>query len=199
MLISTQLYLKWIDKRCIILISMGNHPPPKTDKPILVTGATGYIGSQIIEILLKEGYHVRGTVRSLQNQQETAFLSKLKHSEHLSIVEADLTNDACWDATVNGCEYVIHTASPVLPYVAKNEDELIKPAVEGAKSVFNAAIKHNVKRVVLTSSIVTLFAGNEGQLLDEGYWADLTKSDQYGKSKVLAEQAVWEIYRAQKL
>ena len=52
---------------------MGNQAP-KTDKPILVTGATGFVAAWVIEILLKEGYKVRGTVRSLKDKEKIAFL-----------------------------------------------------------------------------------------------------------------------------
>ena len=167
---------------------MGNkgHILPKTDHPILVTGASGYISSYVIRTLLAEGYKVRGTVRSLSNKQKIAHLEKFHNFANLTLVEADLSNDDCWNEVVNGCEYVVHVASPIPPYVPKDEDEIIKPAVEGAKSVLKASIKHKVKRFVFTSSCLTLFFGNEEKVIDEGFWGDPSKCAFYPKSKILA-------------
>ena len=145
---------------------MGNHHHHhhelgvKTDKPILVTGGTGYIAAHIIELLLTEGLTVRTTVRSLQNAEKISFLNKMKHHERLMLVEADLNNKENWDNAVSGCEYVIHVASPIPPYVPKDENEIVGPAVEGAKNVLNASIKNNVKRFIFTSSGLTMYTDN---------------------------------------
>jgi nucleoside-diphosphate-sugar epimerase len=64
----------------------------KTDKPILVTGATGYISSYIIQILLKKGFKVRGSIRSLENKEKYVYLQKLEGNQNLSFVEASLEN-----------------------------------------------------------------------------------------------------------
>lgn len=133
---------------------------PKTDKPVLVTGASGYISAYIIEYLLSGGYKVRGTVRSLQNKDKYAHLLNLKCTDNLELVEAELTQEECWDKVVSGCDYVIHVASPIPPYVPKDEDEVIKPAVAGSINVLNAAIKNKVKRFVFTSSCLALYFGN---------------------------------------
>lgn len=56
-------------------------------------------------------------------------------------------------------EYVIHSASPFPSVKPKNADDLIRPAVEGTESILEAAIRQGVKKVVLTSSIASVFAG----------------------------------------
>lgn len=66
------------------------------------------------------GYKVRGTVRSLDNKDKYAHLLKFKGSNNLELVEAELTNEECWDKVVNGCDYVLHVASPIPPYVPKD-------------------------------------------------------------------------------
>lgn len=90
----------------------------KTDKPVLVTGASGYLATWIIKLLLEQGYKVRGTVRSLANKDKYAKLLALQSSDtHLQLVEANLNSEAGWDAAVSGCDYVLHTASPLpVPY-----------------------------------------------------------------------------------
>jgi dihydroflavonol-4-reductase len=94
---------------------------------------------------------------------------------------------------------VLHVASPIPPFVPKNEDDIIIPAVNGTKFVTEAAIRNKVKRLVFTSSCLTLFFGNEEKLLTEDDWADPSKCSHYPKSKILAERALWELYNKQDL
>lgn len=65
---------------------------------MLVTGVSGYIACHVASLLLKEGYRVRGTVRSLQNEEKVQWLKQLgtdcKHE--LELVEADLLKEDCW-------------------------------------------------------------------------------------------------------
>lgn len=60
---------------------------------------------------------------------------------------------------MTGIDYVMHVASPFPSGVVKDENQLIKPAVEGTTTVFEAAIKHKVKKIVITSSIASVFTG----------------------------------------
>ena len=75
-----------------------------SDELVLVTGASGYIAAHIIQQLLENGYKVRGTVRSLRNEQKVAPLRKLggDKNENLELVEGNLLNDACWPGIVEG-------------------------------------------------------------------------------------------------
>jgi len=75
------------------------------------------------------------------------------------LVEADLTNNAVWDKIVEGCDYVLHVASPFPNKPPKDEKELTVPAVNGTRSVLEAAIKHKVKHIIITSSIAAIFSG----------------------------------------
>ena len=107
---------------------------------VLVTGGTGFIGLHCIQQLLDQGYEVRTTIRS-ESRKEEVFEAMRKHSsnpERLEIVIADLLNDQGWDEAVKDCKYVLHVASPFVLEVPENEDELIKPAVEGTLRVFKS-------------------------------------------------------------
>ena len=88
----------------------------KIDKsnPILVTGATGYIASWIIKMLIEEGHTVHGTVRSLQKKEKYSHLSEIDKSGKgtLKLFEADLLEDDSFKEAMQSCELVIHTASP---------------------------------------------------------------------------------------
>jgi nucleoside-diphosphate-sugar epimerase len=168
---------------------------------VLVTGASGYVASHCIKILLEQGHKVRGSVRSLANKHKYKFLYELvpEKNENLTLVEADLQDENSWVNAVDGCTYVLHVASPIPPYVPKDENEVIKPAVDGTVNVMNAAMAKGVKRIIVTSSCLTLLFGNEGQLLTEEHWADPNKCPAaYPKSKILAEKAAWDLWEKNK-
>jgi len=168
--------------------------------PLLITGATGYLASHIIQILLQEGYKVRGTVRSLAKKDKNQFLYDLvpEKKDNLELVEADLTNKDSWPKVLEGVEYVFHVASPIYPSVPKDEMEIIRPAVDGTLNVLEAAVKAGAKKVVVTSSCLAIFVGNAGRVLTEDDWSKEEVIKGYPKSKLLAEKAAWEFYEKNK-
>ena len=108
----------------------------------------------------------------------------------------DLTQDAGWRDAVDGCDYVLHVASPLVTYVPDDENELIIPAREGTLRVLRAARDAAVKRVVITSSMGAIAYGHPPQSapFDETNWTNLDGLDvqPYVKSKTLAERAAWD-------
>lgn len=164
---------------------------------VLVTGASGYIGLHCISQLLEQGYRVRGTVRSAQREGELRdALDKAGVShEAFSVVEADLMKDDGWDAAVEGCDYVLHVASPFLLGEPKDPEDWIRPAVDGTLRVLRAASRAGVKKTVLTSSCAAITEGGVGkQSFTEDDWTDteLSTVPTYYKSKALAERAAWD-------
>jgi nucleoside-diphosphate-sugar epimerase len=114
----------------------------------------------------------------------------------LSFAAADLTADAGWAGAVQGCDYVLHVASPLPPGLPKHENELIVPAREGTLRVLRASRDAGVKRVVLTSSFGAVGYGHPPQdaPFDETNWTDVNGAGviAYIKSKALAERAAWD-------
>jgi len=169
------------------------------ERLVLVTGGSGFIGSRCIIQLLQEGYRVRTTVRSLNREAEVRSILKtgdVDPGDKLSFVAADLMSDKGWEEAVTGCDYVLHVASPFPPGVPKHEDELIKPAREGALRVLKASRNAGVKRVVMTSSFAAVGYGQKlaDHPFTEENWTNLNGSDvtAYVKSKTLAEKAAWD-------
>jgi dihydroflavonol-4-reductase len=162
---------------------------------ILVTGITGYLGQHVAAELLRQGYDVVGTVRNATKAQATTTaLAAVAPTSGLTLVEADLLRDAGWDTAVAGCDGGIHLASPFVLAEPKNEQELIGPAVEGTRRVLAAAARAGVRRVVLTSSIVSMTAGAPSGRYGTDAWSDVTAPiGAYAKSKTLAERAAWEM------
>ena len=164
---------------------------------VLVTGGSGFIGSHSILQLLAMGYQVRATVRSLKREDDVRAMLREGGAEagsRLSLVAADLEDDAGWAEAVHGCEFVLHVASPFPVAVPKDENELIMPAREGALRVLRTSRDAGVKRVVLTSSFAAIGYGNfRKTLFDETDWTDPNGDvSAYGKSKTLAERAAWD-------
>ena len=121
-------------------------------KKVLVTGISGFVGQHCAAELLKKGYAVRGSVRSLSKTEEVinGIEKEISTKGNLEFCELDLLKDEGWDKAMEGCDFVLHVASPFVVKVPKDEDELIKPAVDGTLRALKAAKKAGVKRVVLT-------------------------------------------------
>ncbi len=166
---------------------------------VLVSGGSGFIGGWCIIALLRAGWRVRTTIRSLSREAEVrAWLDKEeKLGDRLSFHCADLMSDAGWPAAVDGCEYVLHVASPIPSSLPKNDDELVIPARDGTLRVLKAARDAGVKRVVITSSTAAVTYGVERSRtapFTEADWTDPTHKDTspYIRSKTIAERAAWE-------
>ena len=125
---------------------------------VLVTGASGYIALHVVDLLLKQGHRVRGTVRSLKDEHKIAPIKKLDTSSSstpsmLELVEAELLNADSLKRAVQDTDYVVHIASPLPITNPADENEVIKPALEGTLNVLQAAFNaKTVKRVIVTSS-----------------------------------------------
>jgi nucleoside-diphosphate-sugar epimerase len=165
---------------------------------VLVTGGSGFIGSWCVIELLRQGYAVRTTLRSLARESavRAAIGKQVDAEDRLRFHAAELTADAGWDEAASGCDYMLHVASPVAAAEPKNPDELIVPARDGTRRAIGAGLKAGVKRVVLTSSVAAASprGGARESISDETVWTDLDdpKTSAYAQSKTLAERAAWD-------
>lgn len=114
-------------------------------------------------------------------------------------MSADLNDSAQIEAAVAGCEYVIHTASPVSLNNPRDHNDLIRPAVNGVTFVVKACQQNKVKRVVITSSVAAVSYMLPGDEImddyDETCWSNIENENltAYVKSKTLAERAAWDL------
>ena len=162
---------------------------------VLVTGGSGYIGLHCISLLLKEGYAVRTSLRSMKRKKEIqeALSGLIKNNERLEFCELDLMRDDGWDEAVKGCDYVLHVASPVYEKNMQDENSFIQPAKEGLLRALKPAVKYKIKRFVMTSSIAAITQGHEDKEIDESFWSVIDENTlPYIKSKTYAEKAMWD-------
>nr|QCX36385.1 RDCT5 [Piper methysticum] len=171
-------------------------------KIVCVTGASGYIASWLVKLLLARGYTVKASVRDPNDPKKTDHLRSLEGAEErLHLFKANLLEDGSFDDVIDGCDGVFHTASPFYHSVTDPQAELIDPALKGTLNVLSSCARASkVKRVVLTSSIAAVcYTGqprNPDTVVDETWFSnpEFLKSINgwYMLSKTLAEDAAWK-------
>ena len=170
-------------------------------KKVLLTGVSGFLGSHTAIQLLEKGYAVTGTLRSMKRAGEIEDMIARHTSKvgALKFAEADLLDGQIWNELTKGTDFVQHVASPFPREFPRHEQDLIRPAREGALNVLKAASSNGVKRVVLTSSIAAVMYGREkgkrSAVYNESNWTDVTNrkdTTPYYRSKTLAERAAWD-------
>lgn len=179
-----------------------------TSKPVLVTGATGYVAGWVVARLLEEGLTVHATVRNASNTERLAYLQALadKSDGDIQFFEADLLDDGSFADAMQGCSTVFHIASPYIIEVKDAQKELIEPALNGTRNVLEQAnATPTVTRVVVTSSCAAIYgdaidlADTPNGVFTEEVWnTSSTPTHQpYSYSKTVAEREAWKIAEAQ--
>jgi dihydroflavonol-4-reductase len=162
---------------------------------VLITGGSGFVAGWCIAELLKNGHIVRATLRDPRKAESVrAAVSRVVNpGDRLRFATADLLSDEGWDEAVAGCEYVLHVASPLT--ATRDEEQVIRPAVDGVRRVLRASRDAGVRRVVYTSSCGAIYYGHppRNDPFDESDWTNvgIEKMSAYVKSKALAERAAW--------
>ncbi|KAG2737002.1 hypothetical protein G9P44_001092 [Scheffersomyces stipitis] len=179
-----------------------------SEQVVLVTGGTGHASNFIIDLLLKEGYKVRTSIRSLAKEQQLRGLfedvfGKELVDKNLEIFAADLGSDANWEENLQGVDYVLHVATPFPLQQPENPDDLIIPAREGSLRILRLAANiSSIKQVIMTSSFASIGYGhdpNRTEPFTEKDWTNVRKNQTpYVISKVLAEKAAWDYVKETK-
>jgi len=178
------------------------------DHPVMVTGASGYIGGHVAARFLAEGLTVRAPVRNPDSRARLAPLVAVANDlpGTLELSTADLMSPGSYEAAAQSCQLVVHTASPFETNFDDPQTELVDPAVKGTENVLSAAnASSSVKRVVLTSSCAAIYGDNTdladapGDAFTEAVWNTTSSLDHqpYSYSKTLAERRAWELQEAQ--
>jgi len=167
---------------------------------VLLTGISGFVGGHVALELLRAGYQVRGSVRDLRKADKVRdTLGKAGADlSRLEFVTLDLMSDAGWDDAMAGVRFLQHTASPFVTREPRDRNELIRPAVDGTRRAIGAALRADVERIVVTSSMAAIMYGHDPARTAPFTGADWTNLEGrqvsgYVESKRRAETAAWEL------
>ncbi|WP_125589130.1 NAD-dependent epimerase/dehydratase family protein [Companilactobacillus jidongensis] len=175
-------------------------------KKVVVTGASGFVAGWVIVEFLKNGYAVKGSLRSMKKAEAIynnieKYVSK-SELDNLSFFEADLSSKAGWVEAISDTDGVIHVASP-MGHGTESVEELTSVAKNGVLNVLSSAKEAGVNRVVMTSSqAVSTPKNSVGDVtLDESFWTDVNNPelDPYRISKVRSEEAAWDFAKENNL
>ena len=157
---------------------------------VLITGATGFVGANVARALLESGRSVRALVRKSSDRRNLLGLD-------LEIVEGDLRDGASVDNAVRGCEEVYHVAAEY-SFWSANPEETYRSNVEGTTHVMESCLRHDVRRVVYTSTVGTIGlapaadGGDLGARDERTPLVDGQLAGHYKQSKYAAEQVALE-------
>jgi dihydroflavonol-4-reductase len=150
---------------------------------VLVTGASGFVGSAVARIAVERGFDVRVLMRTTSSRQNIEALDA-------EVVLGDMRDEASMRAALKGVRFLFHVAADYRIW-APDPGEIERSNLTGTEATMRAALAEGVERIVYTSSVATLKVTSAGVIVDETKPADPSQTiGAYKRSKVLAERAV---------
>ena len=150
---------------------------------VLVTGASGFVGSAVARALIGSGYAVRALLRRTSNRANLMGLD-------VEIAEGDMRDAAAVALAMAGVRFLFHVAADYRLW-ARRPDEIFSANREGTRVLMQAALAAGVERVVYTSSVATIACVANGGAADETMRiSESCAIGAYKKSKVAAEHVV---------
>ncbi len=153
-----------------------------THKKILVTGASGLIGNELVKQLLEKNYKITAVYHSTP--------INISHPD-LITTQCDILDAVSLEEIMKGTTHVYHCAA-IVSFEPKEKYRLLKINIEGTANVVNACIDAGVQKLVHVSSVSALGRIRNGEIINEQMnWTEETSNSIYGKSKYLGELEVW--------
>ncbi len=153
------------------------------DGYILVTGATGLVGSHLVQALAEQGKKIKALYRST--------IPDYRGSEKVTWIKGDILDTGSLEEAMQDVLQVYHCAGMV-SFDPKEKQALHKINIEGTATVVNACINAEVKKLLFVSSVSALGRIRQNEIITEQMnWTEETSNSEYGKTKFLAEMEVW--------
>ena len=160
---------------------------------ILITGATGLVGSAAARQFLSEGHTVSALYRK---DSDRSLLSDI--ASRIQWIEGDILDISSLEAATEGIDYMVHTAA-VVSFVPRDRKMMYKVNVEGTANVVNVCLKSGIRKLCHVSSIAAIgrpdsrkiIPGQDITLDENQRWEDSPENSEYAKTKHLAELEVW--------
>ncbi|MFN8308902.1 MAG: SDR family NAD(P)-dependent oxidoreductase [Chitinophagales bacterium] len=153
---------------------------------ILVTGATGLVGSQLVRQLVQQGHRVRGLKRSNSPMELVADVA-----QHIEWVEGDVNDIFSLAEAMTGVTELYHAAA-VISFLPAERERMMQVNVEGTANVVNTAIDAGVQRALLISSVAAFGRPQKRAIIDENLEIKDSKDNyHYYRSKLHAEREWW--------
>ncbi len=152
---------------------------------VLVTGASGFLGGELVKQLVASGERVRIIKRA---SSDLSHLSSVL--DKIDIAEADILDVPSLETAFEGIDTIYHSAA-VIGYDSSYYDSMYKTNIEGTANVVNVALTSGVKKILHVSSIAAI-GGKPGELItEESKWEKNEWTTHYGITKMLAEREIW--------
>jgi nucleoside-diphosphate-sugar epimerase len=150
---------------------------------VLVTGASGLLGSHLIALLVQQGKQVKALYR---NQ-----IPSIQYADKVQWVKGDILDVIDLEEAMQGVQQVYHCAA-IVSFNPKTRKQLLHTNIEGTANVVNACLNAGVKKLLFVSSVAALGRIREDVAINETMnWTSETSNSEYGKSKFMAEMEVW--------
>lgn len=164
---------------------------------VLVTGATGLVGSHLVFDLLQKGYHVRGMYR---NQNKIKRVEQLVHYyapeearqllQKMEWFKGDVKDIDSITTSLHGCTEVYHTAA-LVSFNKKDYNRLLATNKYGTANVVNCALDQGIRKFGFVSSTAAIGTPRKGCASEKDLWKSSSQHSNYSVTKYMAEMEVW--------
>ncbi|WP_027721666.1 hopanoid-associated sugar epimerase [Maridesulfovibrio zosterae] len=153
---------------------------------VLITGATGLIGSRLVPILYAQGFKIKALVRDPEK-------ARRMFSEPIEFISGDLNDASAIDTALQGCQYLFHLAADYRLWVP-DPQTMIHTNVDGTRLIMERALEAGIERIVYTSSVCVLGSNSDGTPANENSVSTIEDMiSPYKKSKFMAEEVVMKM------
>ncbi|MEP6845112.1 MAG: NAD-dependent epimerase/dehydratase family protein [Panacibacter sp.] len=174
---------RYVNKSYCTPLGDGGAHSPKAEGAIFVTGASGLLGSHLVQLLVQQGKHVKALYRTT--------IPSIEHADKVEWVKGDILDIISLEEAIVNVQQVYHCAA-IVSFNPKEKDKLHTTNIEGTANVVNACLNAGVEKFLYVSSVSALGRIRENEPITEKMkWSAEASNSEYGKSKYLAEMEAW--------